>query len=314
MKKIGLIGGGHHSRLNHLPALQHLKEVQPDKVELAAFCDLNPDVAQKTAVEFGFERYYTDISAMLRKETLDGIIAVTPVTVTRAVAEQIVPTGIPLVIEKPPGRDLKEASAICDLIAKHEARVMVSVNRRFDPALVAAKQWLADRKVAYFRASMFRNQRQEPTFFSETGLHALDAMRWFLGDIKSHSTHVTMVDGVAWRRVELAFHSGAHGLLEVLPTCGVRDERYEFFGANFHAVATNGEMSSGEFFAWENGKKLIAEEPAKGKAGFIRNGSLAETEEFIASLIEHRKPVPSPAETLQSMQICLDIQDSSLQI
>lgn len=311
MKKIGLIGGGHHSRHNHLPALQHYREAHPNAIELTAFCDINVDVAQEVKAQYGFASSYVDIAEMLDKEALDGVIAVTPVNVTKAVAELLIEADMPCVIEKPPGRDLEEARAICELVEQKQARVMVSVNRRFDPALIAAKNWLANREVAYFRASMLRHQRREPNFFSETGLHALDAMRWFMGDIKDFKAASTEVDGVQWRTVELEFANGTKGLLEVLPSCGMRDERYEFFGADFRVVATNGEMSTGEFITWESGKETTSGQPAEGQPAYVRNGALAETAEFIASLEENRPPSPSPAETVKSVEICCQIEQLS---
>jgi len=308
MKKIALIGGGHHSRQNHLPALQRYCAENPGEIELRAFCDINEDVARQTAERYQFTNHYNDIAAMLEAETLDGVIAVTPVAVTQAVATQIIEQGLPLVIEKPPGKSMAEAEAICDLVKSHNAHAMVSVNRRFDPALTAARDWLSSRKVAYCRATMLRVNRREPNFFSETALHVLDAMRWFLGDIESFSQTVAMVDGVAWRTVDLQFSNGAIGRMEVLPTCGIRDERFDFFGPDFCALATNGEMSTGEFKAWENGELTVSEEPAKDQPGFIRNGTLEETAEFIQSLSDGRQPTPTPHDILQSVEICHQVE------
>ncbi|WP_309397065.1 Gfo/Idh/MocA family protein [Cerasicoccus maritimus] len=307
MKKIGLIGGGAHSRANHLPSLQRYVSEHPRVIELSAFCDINPEVAQNTAAEYGFARSYTSIDDMLANEALDGVIAITPVKFTKAIATQIIEADIPLVIEKPPGVDVPEAQEICDLVAAKNARVMVSVNRRFDPALVAAKEWMARRKVEFFRATMFRKDRTEPQFFSETGLHVVDAMRWFAGDIADYQVTTRDVNGVIWYRVDIQFANGVAGLLEVYPTAGMRDEAYEFFGDRFRVHTSNGEMSTGEFMAWDDGAKVIHTEPGKDQPGFIKNGSYAETAEFIASLVEDRQPTPTPRDVLPSLELCCDI-------
>ncbi|WP_269542787.1 Gfo/Idh/MocA family protein [Cerasicoccus fimbriatus] len=307
MKKIGLIGGGAHSRGNHLPSLKQYAAEHPGVIELSAFCDIDAEVAQRTAAEFGFARHYTSTDDMLASESLDGVIAVTPVSLTKSIAEQLIKAKLPFVIEKPPGVDVAQAKEICKLVAENNARVMVSVNRRFDPALVAAKEWMTGRKVEFFRATMFRNERREPQFFSETGLHVVDAMRWFAGDIASYQLTARDVNGVKWYRVDIQFVSGVAGLLEVYPTAGMRDEAYEFFGDGFRVHTSNGEMSTGEFMAWENNRQVIHNEPGKDQPGYIKNGTLAETAEFIASLVENRQPTPTPQDVLPSLQLCCEI-------
>lgn len=310
MKKIGLIGGGNHSRHNHLPAIQRYHQEHPGAIELTSFCDISPAVAAETAAKFGFKQSFTSVESMLAESALDGVIAVTPLEITKQIAEQIIEAGIPMVIEKPPGKDLIEAREICELVAAKQARVMVSVNRRFDPALVAAKDWLAGREVAFFRAAMLRNNRTEEDFFTSTGLHTLDAMRWFAGDVVDYQLDASLVNGVRWYRVNLQFASGAKGLLEVLPSCGMREECYEFYGPDFRVLATNGEMSTGECCIWEQGE-LTKTEPAAAQPGFIRNGTLAETAEFIASLEQERTPQPTPEDVVKSLELCWRIRDDA---
>ena len=152
MMKIAVLGGGNHSRDNHLPALGRYVALHPGEVELAAFCDLRREVAEGVAREYGFARSYTGLEELLAAETPDGCIAITPVAATARVAAQILAAGIPLLMEKPLGATPEEAEQICRLAERQNSRVMVSLNRRFDPAITAACAWISRRPLQYVRA------------------------------------------------------------------------------------------------------------------------------------------------------------------
>lgn len=145
MLKIAVIGGGRHSCGSHLPSLTRYAFQHPDEISLVAFCDASHQVAADIAGKYGFHRCYTDIGEMLAQEGLDGCIAITPVTETTDVAKQVISAGVPLLMEKPPGRTPDETKDICELTSQTNTPVMVSMNRRFHPGLCAANSWRGDR-------------------------------------------------------------------------------------------------------------------------------------------------------------------------
>ena len=61
---------------------------------------------------------------------------------------------------------------------------------------------------------------------------------------------------------------------------------------------------------WKDGRVVVEDEPARGMPEFIRNGTYAETVEFIAAFKENRAPHPSPAEVLQSVELCHNIRQN----
>lgn len=311
MLRIAVIGGGNHSRNNHLPALKAYTSHFPGEIELSAFCDMNPETAGAVGKEFGFLRIYTKAADMLSNEKLDGCIAVTPIPVTAAIARQVIEAGVPLLMEKPPGTNPSEARDICVVTTRIQAKVMVSMNRRFDPALHAALDWIADRPLRYLRATMHRNERTEEDFFTGTAIHALDAMRWIAGDVADYSIQIQRVGGVLWYAVRFTFSSGTWGLLDVIPTCGHLEESYELLGSGFRLASTAGDYGAGGFKAWENGKLVEEKEPAGRMPAWIRNGTYAETVEFLSALREGRSPHPTPAEVLQSVELCHQIQQEA---
>ncbi|MDM7915328.1 MAG: Gfo/Idh/MocA family oxidoreductase, partial [Candidatus Eisenbacteria bacterium] len=102
-KRIVIIGTGEHSALYHGSALRSYAGMRPGELELAAVCDFDEARAKDYATRFGFARTYVDFRAMIERERPDGIVAVTPIARTAAIAEELLGLGIPVVIEKPPG-------------------------------------------------------------------------------------------------------------------------------------------------------------------------------------------------------------------
>ncbi|NLG49979.1 MAG: Gfo/Idh/MocA family oxidoreductase [Chloroflexi bacterium] len=303
MLKIVVLGAGSHSQANHLPALARYHSLHPDQVELAALCDLRGDLAVAMAGKYGFARAYTDLDEMLRQEQPDGCIAVTPVSATLDLASRIIGAGVPLLMEKPLGANIAQAREIINMVGVSGARVMVSMNRRFSPALRAARACAGERHIVYLRASIQRHHRAEPTFLWETAIHPLDAMRSVAGDVAEFSAEVRHVGAAAWYVAQLAFETGTLGILEVLPTTGGLVETYDLFGDNYRASAQVVENAPVRVRCWEGDRLALDEEPARDEPAFVRNGAYDETVEFITALRENRQPHPSPAEVLQSVEL-----------
>jgi predicted dehydrogenase len=306
--RIAVVGVGDHSRRNHLPALADYARRHPEAVELAALCDLRRDHAAALAAQYGFRRVYDDLEAMLVGERLDGCVAVTPIPETARLARRIIQAGVPLLMEKPIGAAIAEAQSVADLAAGAGVPVMVSMNRRFDPALRTGLEWLADKPVAYLRAVMARHNRREADFFTGTAIHLIDAVRYLCGEVQSWQPQVSRVGGVAWAQVALRFSNGAAGWVEVLPTAGCLVEHYDLFGPDYRLRVRVGGVDAGEARAWENARLVLDAQPAAGEPEYIANGAYAETEAFLQALRAGAALSPSPADVLESMKLCHTLQ------
>lgn len=73
--RVGIIGCGGIANNKHLPSLSRL-----ETVELAAFCDIIAERAEKAAAEYGIEGagIYEDYRQMLAEEKLDVVHVCTP--------------------------------------------------------------------------------------------------------------------------------------------------------------------------------------------------------------------------------------------
>ncbi|NLS78619.1 MAG: Gfo/Idh/MocA family oxidoreductase [Chloroflexi bacterium] len=303
MLRLAVLGAGNHSRANHLPALSRYVSEHPGAIELAALCDLDRALAERMAAAHGFARVYTDLGQMLAEERLDGLFAVTPIPATAQVAVQAMEAGLPLLVEKPLGGSMADADRIMEAAERTKATVMVSVNRRFSPALRAGLAWWGDAPAEFIRASMWRTRRREPEFVTGTGIHPVDAIRHIAGEVSDVEMEARRVDGVWWYYIRLQFQSGARGLVELMPTAGLRHESYEIFGAERRLLVEEAEYASGVARGWEGGNLLLDTDPAAGQPAYVRNGAYAEACEFIAALQEGRQPYPSLVEVYPSMEL-----------
>ncbi|MFO7957766.1 MAG: Gfo/Idh/MocA family oxidoreductase [Candidatus Brocadiia bacterium] len=302
--KVGVIGVGWHSRTSHLPALSRCASEGPDGVELTALCDLDLQKARRCADEFGFRRAYGSADQMLDTESLDACVAITPMDFTTECALDLIERGIPALIEKPPGRTLEEARSIARAAGQSGVPVMVSVNRRFEPGMQDALDWLEERPLTYLRAVTARGNRTEPRFLTETGIHSVDAVRALGGEVAAWDHRRTTAAGAAWFDLRFEFESAALGALQVLPTAGHTVERYEVFGDNWHGLVESGTHGSAAFTAWEDGERVIHAHPPADSPRFVLDGTYSETRSFLEALLCGDVPHPTPDEVLASVEIC----------
>jgi predicted dehydrogenase len=303
MRRIAVIGAGAHSREHHLPALARLKKERPTDIALAMVCDRDTARAASAADRFGFESFCADVEEILRSPWPDAVLVLTPPAAIRAVAQPFIERGIPLLIEKPPGATPLETREIIATARAFRAPVMVSMNRRFDPALAAGQQWLAGRRFRSARGAMRRQRRTEPGFAYETGVHALDALIFLAGaPVRAEAQRLGRDKSDGWV-VELEFAHGAAGRLELLPACGVLAERFEFEGEGWSLELHAAGQDDGRLCARENDVKTRDEFYAEGAPPYVRSGAWNETLAFLEALEGRRPFCPAPEDVLPALDI-----------
>jgi predicted dehydrogenase len=232
--------------------------------------------------------------------------------------EHIVPIGIqllkrriPCVIEKPLGTSLAEAEQLNRIALETGTTHMVSVNRRFMPYLNRARSWINELgPVRYVRATQVRHARSEMDFIWSTAIHVLDALRYMVGEIKDFNVEIKLGLPAIWYVISLRFESGATGCIEVLPTAGMIEESYEFFGDGFRARITAGAGTQRSIECWHDGKLSLEAKANDEEPEDLRNGAYQEVEEFVRALITRTRAHPEVADILPSARICFAIADS----
>ena len=112
MIRLALIGCGEHAESGHAIPLARYRAAHPDRIELAAACDIQIDRARKFCATYGFRTSYSDIDEMLSQEKIDGCITVVPPEKISEVGIRLLERRIPCVVEKPLGSNLAEVKAL----------------------------------------------------------------------------------------------------------------------------------------------------------------------------------------------------------
>ncbi len=303
MVRLALIGAGNHCRGNHAPALAKYAVDHPDRLELAAVCDLLPEKAEAFAEEYGFKAVYTDHSEMIDKEQPDGCVCVMPIELTTDLAIDMLRRGMPTTVEKPMGGSTAEVEKLAAVARETGAPNMVSVNRRFEPLIRRGIDWAREQgPLRYVRASILRHNRREPPFVSGTAIHCIDTLREIGGDIVDDQTRIHEGEP-DWFHFVFGYASGAVGTLDVLPTDGSVEERYELFGEGYRVDARVGPSPDPRLRCWKDNKLALDECPPEGEPDFVRVGPYGETHEFVTALEEGRPPWPSILEVFPSVEL-----------
>ncbi len=227
MLNIALIGAGKHSELHHGPALQTLRHV----LKRVTVTDLNLAAARRYQGLFQLDQAYDDVETMLRAERPDAVIAVTPEAVTGQIFRQLLPYQLPMLMEKPFGQTLTETRELQQLAATHQARVMISFNRRFAPVIAQINAYLAGKKINHISGLMTRHQRFDHDFVTATSIHMLDTIDFLAGDrqVKEVRSQINGNDVTAIGR----FDDSLDFSLVIRPNTGYMSECYRLFGENF---------------------------------------------------------------------------------
>lgn len=307
--RIAMIGAGPFNRANHMTALQRIMEHDPERVALEAICDLDAAKAQRFVDEFGFRAAFADLHEMIRTVQPDAVYVLVPPIVAADVIGQVLPYGLPMFTEKPPGVTVGQAERVAGLAEEHGNLTYVAFNRRQAPAMLKLKEWIeANGPVRFIHASMLRTKRREPQFPTGTAIHALDALRFLAGQVASIHTEPHPYPGDVCRdfRVRLRFESGVVADLHVIVDSGLQRERYMVFAEGRTAEVTiPGGYSSPHFhpgFRVHEGRAIAHDEPA-GEDRLVEPGFLGEHEAFLDALVSDAMPNCCLQDAQQSVRL-----------
>jgi myo-inositol 2-dehydrogenase/D-chiro-inositol 1-dehydrogenase len=320
MLKVTLVGAGAHSEHVHGPSLARYADEHPGEIALVAVCDLREERAKLFRERFGFARTYTDLDEMLEVEQPQACWVVAPIDQTRKLAGRVMERGVPVLFEKPPGQNLREAKELAAISALTGTPNQVAFNRRYAPCTQQAVQWAKEHgPFEYLYARMLRTTRMDETFAFGTGIHLLDCVR-FLGEntvgpvVAAQTGRTESAAGRYNFHVHLQFGSGAWGRCDILPTCGMLDESYTLFGNTASIVSVlpwtgaRGSEAEGRAELWVKGELLdSARWPAEPT--YLTSGFYHEAAAFLEAVRDGRHPSPSAEESVQSVALAEAVQE-----
>jgi predicted dehydrogenase len=128
--RVGVIGAGRWSRTAHLPGFH-----RSPLAELVAICDLDSELADARAAEFGIPDVYTDAEGMLERDDIDVVDIV-----TRGDHQDLVfrtlEAGFHCLVEKPVCHDFRDVRRAHQLARSSGLKTKVGLTFRYAPAVM----------------------------------------------------------------------------------------------------------------------------------------------------------------------------------
>jgi myo-inositol 2-dehydrogenase/D-chiro-inositol 1-dehydrogenase len=181
--RIAFIGAGNHATESLYPNIPMIPEF-----EHVAVCDNDSPKAERTARRYGAQAF-TDVETMLDAMPIDGCCVCGPAEMHHAVSLQVLRRGIRQVVEKPPAPSLRQAEELVEEAAKYNTWGMVAFMKRFAPANVLAKEFMASPAFGTLSSMSLihgcgpYDDIRRMMYFN--GIHLIDLGRFLGGEVES---------------------------------------------------------------------------------------------------------------------------------
>jgi predicted dehydrogenase len=224
---VGLISVGWMGKL-HTRAYQTVPSVYPElglRPKLVHAVDTAADRAEYARDILGYERASTDYQNVLDDPDVDVVSICAPTGLHREIGVAAAAAGKPFWIEKPVGRDAKEAADVAAAAADAGVVTSIGYNYRHVPAVEHVRELLVNRelgRITNVRAVFFNGYASEPKgalswrFIRELAgagalgdllSHVVDLMQYLLGPISEVNAQTSIV---YTERPILPMGSGTH--------------------------------------------------------------------------------------------------------
>jgi predicted dehydrogenase len=194
--RVAIVGCGGIANGKHMPSLKRL-----DHVELAAFCDIELERAQKAASEYGGAKakVYEDYKELLQDETIEVVHVCTPNDAHAEVTVAALEAGKHVMCEKPMAKTSEEAQLMVDAAKRTGKKLTIGYNNRFrqDSQYLHKVCEQGDLGEVYYAKAHAIRRRAVPTWgvfldeekqgggpLIDIGTHALDLTLWMMNNYK----------------------------------------------------------------------------------------------------------------------------------
>lgn len=176
---LGRIGAFHASTLAALPAVDSL-----------VVTDAYAPAIESATARFDSARGVPDADALLAAG-VDAVVIASATPTHAALIEKTVAAGIPTFCEKPIALSVTDSAEVVRRTAGADVPVQIGYNRRFDPAMAAARAAVASGDLGFI--TTVRSTTLDPApppndyiaasggIFRDCAVHDFDAVRWVLG-------------------------------------------------------------------------------------------------------------------------------------
>lgn len=166
MVKIGLLGAGHLGKIH----LKLLKEIP--LFDVIGFYDANAENAAKVEAEFGVKAF-NSIAELI--DACEAIDVVTPTSTHFDCAKEAIKKHKHVFIEKPITSTLKEAKTLMQLYNEANVKVQVGHVERYNPAFIAAKEYIGQPMfIETHRLAQFNPRGTDVSVVLDLMIHDID--------------------------------------------------------------------------------------------------------------------------------------------
>lgn len=194
---IGIIGCGGIANNKHMPALRQLEE----KCEMAAFCDVIVERAEKAKEKYGTEtaKVYADYKELLADPEIDVVHVLTPNVMHAPIVVDAFEAGKHVMCEKPMSHTAVDAQKMLDAWKKSGKKFTIGYQNRFRPEVQMLHKTCENGELGdiYFAKAHAVRRRGVPTWgvfpnkdlqgggpLIDIGTHALDMTLWMMDNYK----------------------------------------------------------------------------------------------------------------------------------
>jgi hypothetical protein len=248
--RVGVVGLGFIAESCHLPALKFLQQ-QGWPVKVTGLCDIREERQILFQSMFPEAQTFSSPEALLAAGNIDALILLTPPAITPELIKAGIELGIPVFSEKPVSHDANELGELYALSEEKQVPVQVGYNRRYQPMADAFLQKVRQLTGSYrVDARLWRINRSEPHFYTDTMVHALDFLEYAFGPLQVEQViWAPAVEGETLRRsvrVDLIHKTGLRCGLDVRPAANCCVESYEAAGLALNYAVQGQTMGESE--------------------------------------------------------------------
>jgi predicted dehydrogenase len=324
---IGLVGLGFVGEKAHLSAFKSIPGAK-----LVAVADIDTERARKAAEKFKLKSVYSSHTDLVRDPDVDAVVISVPTFLHRQIAIDAVRAGKHILCEMPLAPTLKEAQEIVDEANRAGVILMPSLNFRFTPNYVKAKDLVSGGSIGTPVAAFYREfiaaedlAQQWPSNSwawdeNKSGggpgftlsVWSIDLLRWLLQEdiveVNSGSRTVLLKEfGGTTGYNSLAVLKFSNGAVATLQFSGLvrpamSTSRFELLGDNMSSLMAEG----------NDHLVLYGAEPDKQEWIFRERGPrvwghLQEDQHFVESILRKKKPSITPEDALKAQEVATRI-------
>jgi predicted dehydrogenase len=267
--RVGVLGCGPIAQIAHFDACRKARNA-----ELYAICDVAGDLTAKMAAIHEPKVTYRDFDTMIVDPKIEAVIIATADIYHVPLCRKAIAAGKHVLVEKPLGVTVEECEQLRDELPKSRLVLQVGNNRRFDPGIAFARQfiqselgarmgfkaWYYDSTYRYtmtdnlqpiiVKSASVRRPAGDPKadkqryFMLTHGSHLLDTARFLGGEIVSVRARLLERFGAYCWFISLEFADGSLGHLDL--TIAVRGD----FEEGFQVYGENGSVTGKVYLPW----------------------------------------------------------------